>query len=176
MSSTKFYNNPHLLRFLVFVVLLVVVVQGVFIVGKLNDPDVYGPLGKYSIVHVNNPAGNLGIPEIGVQDDLRTDIERCSTSDQDVDVLVDVRWQTVSPRGISIESTSNATNVWKPGCNVDTYVVPIPTTVQLKTKDLSKDGTAPIIWRLAGSDTPIDSNGKAGIPKEWASQTFVLVP
>ena len=90
---------------------------------------------------------------------------KCNDSDETVTVAGEVSWQSVEPSGIAFVVLAGV-GALDPGCTTETFHNPVPDEVA----ELAEEGL--VMWKVNGTNWPIDDEGNRGSPRDFQSETF----
>lgn len=146
------------------------VVAGAILFAAVNRPAPWSPLGPNSIQTVEEPRDNTDTPVVHLSDPVvHVTGRKCVEGDGFI-ISGTVAWQSVEPRG-SIIRTGEAVSDAVDGCTTGRWRNDIPPAVLDVMGRQIADGLHPL-WRITGTETPIDEQRGEGVPVTWATEPF----
>lgn len=152
----------------VFLVYAVAMIHAIVIIliWFSGSPERYNPM-RYSVQTVLTkmpvtPTDGLTIKVMGT---------KCSIADEPLVVRGTLTWQTLEPRGTTIQ-VGEGVREQKPGCESQVYDNPVPLPVLARTRTLLGNGLDRVVWQLTGIETVQHPNAA---PQAWRTQNIVFV-
>lgn len=143
---------------------------------RLSDEfDDYDPLGEYPI-QIVTPEEILydGSKAVFLEGDIEVEGTKCNDSEEPVPVVGFVTWRAVDPPG-NIIDTGQGRNIREPGCTTIVFQNQIPTEVQIAIQSQHDNGIPDPIWRIEGTEWPLDEDGERGEPRRYSTENFVVL-
>lgn len=151
--------------------LIALVIAGLLVAAVIVRPtsSQYDPLGNYPQQTVDKLTYHLN-------QTVNVTAQKCAKSDG-VMVHGDKSWTAVLSPGIHINEAGGSSALRFKSCG------PTAHTREFHYRNLIPQAVAaivrqsgPSLWRISGTDVPYDSEGRQGVARTWATQTFRLVP
>lgn len=167
-------------RVLTVSLVVLVVGLGVGLVLAWRSPDPFDPLlfDPQRIELVDNVTGDVrvptvagfeGVPAVSVDDPVPVVGTRCSSADEEINVVGTVWWVKTDPRGVRVQTLDGFATRVPPGCFPLRFSNEIPEEVRRRVVD----GGIPAQWRIVGTVAPTRSGG---VPANWQTETFWIIP
>lgn len=177
MSDTTAQDVAHRARKSMWAVLTLAVallaVAGAITFAAIREPAAFSPLGPYPQQTVDEPQNNADIPVVSLANPVvHVNGRKCNDAG-DYQIAGTVAWQSVEPRGTSIQ-TGSGTRDAIPGCTRSRYRNDIPDAVLAIMRRQVADGLHPL-WRIVGTEIPINGDGE-GVPLTWSTEPFRITP
>ncbi len=160
-------NKPLLvLSVLQLAALLILVVTFAWqLASEQNRP--FDPLGSYPIRVVATDPIRLG-------EDLVVTAIACTRVDEEITVETTQSWVSVNPPGTVVDVGTGLT-IRQPGCTAEQLKYPMPVEVVRRIGKLVDEGHTETVWRITGTDTPLQIDGRRGMPRTWTTEEFTVV-
>ena len=126
---------------------------------------------RYPLQTVSNRIPGVPVPALVLGEDVSVYAAKCNDSNRTVSVRGVGRWQSVSPRGSTVQSAIG-TAERPPGCEYFHYENEPPPMVIARTKRLFAQGFRFVEWQITGEETPV----AGGQSRTWSSQVFRIYP
>jgi hypothetical protein len=133
----------------------------------------YDPLGEYPVQRVDSTIAGRNRPSaLTSQGEVKITGTKCANDE--TQVRGETTWLEIEPGGIAV-NLGMTTGVRQRGCTTQSFRNDIPDKVLDRVAKLAARGVNESTWQLTGTETPIDDDGRRGLPRTWQSQNFVLV-
>lgn len=129
----------------------------------------FAPLVDYSVQQVLNEG------PINPGDTIRVTGRKCVDSNVPIDVVGELGWQTLDPRG-SIIKVGTGSSTYDPGCTTFQFANTWPAEAIQVTERLFADGFGEVVWHIVGTEWPLRADGSRGEPVTFVTDNFVVVP
>ena len=135
----------------------------------------YDPLGEYPVQVVEaDEILRDGTKAVFITGPVVVEGTKCNDTNEEVEVEGVISWQAVDPPGNIIE-TGTGRGVRISGCTTQVFQNAIPDAVyDILIRQYERGITAPV-WRLTGTDWPIDEHGHRGESRRYKTENFAIV-
>jgi len=133
-------------------------------------PAPYDPLGDYPVQKVTTSIPGVLGPATTTDGVVLVTGTKCNNSRSAVTVRGETAWQSIDPRG-GMVPLGHAIAHRQAGCETRTFANPVPPEVAEITERLG----GKVIWRITGTETPLDRHGHEGVPRTWVTENFTVI-
>lgn len=121
--------------------------------------------------------GSFGIPQVEgyekpsimVGEEVPVRGLHCVAGNQEVRVIGSMWWESINPQGFRVLVDEDVPGILNYGCETFRYRNPMPEAV---VERVNTSGDAAQAWRIVGTVTPINVNGKQ---VSWETEIFLIV-
>jgi hypothetical protein len=146
-----------------------------YIINSAIQPTPWNPLGDYptQVVH-NRTREILDSPSAYTDQLLFVTGSKCNATKEPVTVTGTSSWVNIEPGGTLIHNLDGV-DTRAPGCSTKDYRNEILSAVVEATEYLYATGVKKVVWQIQGTDTPIGTDGRKGVPRSWQTDNFTLL-
>lgn len=171
VASGEFHRDRWSKAFLILGLgsLALAIMMIVVVVATRHDGAAWDPLGSYPQQTVDGGPFRVG-------ETVPVTARKCADEDG-VHVRGTSYWQAVDVPGVIVQTANGAERQRFRSCG------PTPdTTAFVFRNDIPPavvalvEAQGPSRWRITGTETPFDHDGREGVPRTWVTDTFVVLP